>query len=214
MHPVPQGLTVHAAGFGRRFAVHAIEHQRKRKYPTRRGTILLSARRLAKLRSREIKSSDRYRRSHRCRSSQRPASSQSFTDLGIPNESQFRAVGISPRLAKRVFRPRLRSANRQPSIRITILKPTDEIASRAERRDRLERENAIPRHSQARVGTELRHASSQKCPRTRRPTAQGELRPTTARGRSASAMKLRPRRVPDPAPLLVGIELAPLPEHL
>src|SRR6266851_344156 len=96
MHPVPQGLTVHAAGFGRRFAVHAIEHQRKRKYPTRRGTILLSARRLAKLRSREIKSSDRYRRSHRCRSSQRPASSQSFTDLGIPNESQFRAVGIIP----------------------------------------------------------------------------------------------------------------------
>src|SRR6266849_10168340 len=100
MHPVPQGLTVHAAGFGRRFAVHAIEHQRKRKYPTRRGTILLSARRLAKLRSREIKSSDRYRRSHRCRSSQRPASSQSFTDLGIPNESQFRAVGIT-----RAWRP-------------------------------------------------------------------------------------------------------------
>src|SRR5229473_1566566 len=94
MHPVPQGLTVHAAGFGRRFAVHAIEHQRKRKYPTRRGTILLSARRLAKLRSRQIKPGDRYRRSHRCRSSQRPASSQSFTDLGIPNESQFRAVGI------------------------------------------------------------------------------------------------------------------------
>src|ERR1700723_2271888 len=95
MHPVPQGLTVHAAGFGRRFAVHAIEHQRKRKYPTRRGTILLSARRLAKLRSRQIKSGDRYRRSHRCRSSQRPASSQSFTDLGIPNESQFGAVGIT-----------------------------------------------------------------------------------------------------------------------
>src|SRR5204863_2573518 len=96
IHPVPQGLTVHAAGFGRRFAVHAIEHQRKRKYPTRRGTILLSARRLAKLRSRLIKSGDRYRRSHRCCSSQRPASSQSFTDLGIPNESQFRAVGITP----------------------------------------------------------------------------------------------------------------------
>src|SRR6266404_9806758 len=67
MHPVPQGLTVHAAGFGRR---------------------------LAKLRSRQIKSGDRYRRSHRCRSSQRTASSQSFTDLGIPNESQFRATGI------------------------------------------------------------------------------------------------------------------------
>src|ERR1700684_2261807 len=98
MHPVPQGLTVHAAGFGRRFAVHAIEHQRKRKYPTRRGTILLFARRLAKLRSRQIKSGDRYRRSHRCRSSQRPASSQSFTDLGIPNESQFRAVGINQAL--------------------------------------------------------------------------------------------------------------------
>src|SRR5271166_4272471 len=94
MHPVPQGLTVHAAGFGRRFAVHAIEHQRKRQYPTRCGTILLSARRLAKLRSRQINSGDRYRRSHRCRSSQRPASSQSFTDLGIPNESQFRTVGI------------------------------------------------------------------------------------------------------------------------
>src|SRR5258705_1446513 len=96
MHPVPQGLTVHAAGFGRRFAVNAIEHQRKRKYPTRRRTIFLSARRLAKLRSRQIKSGDRYRRSHRCRSSQRTASSQSFTDLGIPNESQFRATGISP----------------------------------------------------------------------------------------------------------------------
>src|SRR6202162_1478834 len=95
MHPVPQGLTVHAAGFGRRFAVNAIEHQRKRKYPTRRRTIFLSARRLAKLRSRQIKSGDRYRRSHRCRSSQRTASSQSFTDLGIPNESQFRATGIS-----------------------------------------------------------------------------------------------------------------------
>src|SRR6266852_3288734 len=27
---------------------------------------------------------------------QKPASSQSFTDLGIPNESQFRAVGIRP----------------------------------------------------------------------------------------------------------------------
>src|ERR1700691_4959140 len=94
MDPVPQGLTVHAAGFGRGLAVHAIQHQRKRKYPTRRGTILLSARRLAKLRSRQIKSGDRYRRSHRCRSSQRPASSQSFTDLGIPNESQFWAVGI------------------------------------------------------------------------------------------------------------------------
>src|ERR1700733_7383519 len=26
----------------------------------------------------------------------KPASSQSLTDLGIPNESQFRAVGISP----------------------------------------------------------------------------------------------------------------------
>src|SRR5437867_13066787 len=95
MHPVPQGLTVHAAGFGRRFAVHAIEHQRKRKYPTRRGTILLSARRLAKLRSRIIKSGDRYRRSHRCCYSKRPASSQTFTDLGITNESQFRAVGIN-----------------------------------------------------------------------------------------------------------------------
>ena len=35
VHPVPQGLTVHAAGFGRRFAVHAIEYQCKRKYPTR-----------------------------------------------------------------------------------------------------------------------------------------------------------------------------------
>src|SRR5207245_4175095 len=96
VHPVPQGLTVHAAGFGRRFAVHAIEHQRKRKYPTRRPTILLPARRLAKLRSRQIKSGNRYRRSHRCRSPQKPASSQSFTDLGIPNESQFRAVGIIP----------------------------------------------------------------------------------------------------------------------
>src|SRR6476659_3744330 len=96
MHPVPQGLTVHAAGFGRRLAVHTIEHQRKRKYPTRRGTILLSARSLAKLRSRKIKPIDRYRRSHRCRSSQKPASSQSFADLGIPNESQFRAVGITP----------------------------------------------------------------------------------------------------------------------
>src|ERR1700693_2303731 len=95
MHPVPQGLTVHAAGFGRRFAVNAIEHQRKRKYPTRRRTIFLSARRLAKLRSRQIKSGDRYRRSHRCRSSQRTASSQSFTDLRIPNESQFRATGIT-----------------------------------------------------------------------------------------------------------------------
>jgi hypothetical protein len=42
VHPVPQGLTVHAAGFGRRFAVHAIEHQRKRKYPTRCGTSGLS----------------------------------------------------------------------------------------------------------------------------------------------------------------------------
>jgi hypothetical protein len=40
-----------------------IEHQRKRKYPTRRGTILLPARRLAKLRSRQIKSGDRYRHS-------------------------------------------------------------------------------------------------------------------------------------------------------
>src|SRR4029077_14035998 len=94
VHPVPQGLTVHAAGFGRRLAVHTIEHQRKRKYPTSRGTILLSARSLAKLRSRQIKPVDRYRRSHRCRSSQKPASSQSFADLGIPNESQFRAVGI------------------------------------------------------------------------------------------------------------------------
>src|ERR1700681_3818686 len=28
--------------------------------------------------------------------SQKPASSQSLTDLGIPNESQFRAVGITP----------------------------------------------------------------------------------------------------------------------
>src|SRR5512132_4323876 len=99
MHPVPQGLTVHAAGFGRRLAVHTIEHQRKGKYPTRRGTILLSARSLAKLRSRQIKPGDRYRRSHRCRSSQKPASSQSFADLGIPNESQFRAVGITEKLA-------------------------------------------------------------------------------------------------------------------
>src|ERR1700687_1270965 len=32
--------------------------------------------------------------------SQKPASSQSLTDLGIPNESQFRAVGISPRCVK------------------------------------------------------------------------------------------------------------------
>src|SRR6266403_2285202 len=30
----------------------------------------------------------------------RPASSQSFTDLGIPNESQFRAVGINHRFAR------------------------------------------------------------------------------------------------------------------
>src|SRR6476620_6057007 len=104
MHPVPQGLTVHAAGFGRRLAVHTIEHQRKRKYPTRRGTILLSARSLAKLRSRKIKPIDRYRRSHRCRSSQKPASSQSFADLGIPNESQFRAVGITYLEKRPVYR--------------------------------------------------------------------------------------------------------------
>src|SRR5580692_5638408 len=74
--------------------LRSIEHQRKRKYPTRRSTILLPARRLAKLRGRQIKSGDRYRRSHRCRSSQKPASSQSFIDLGIPNESQFPAVGM------------------------------------------------------------------------------------------------------------------------
>ena len=32
-------LFANAAGFGRRFAVHAIEYQCKRKYPTRRRTI-------------------------------------------------------------------------------------------------------------------------------------------------------------------------------
>jgi hypothetical protein len=54
-------------------------------------------------RSRQIKSGNRYRSYHRCRSSQKPASSQSFTDLGIPNESQFPAVDIRPRLSLPVF---------------------------------------------------------------------------------------------------------------
>jgi hypothetical protein len=112
MHPVPQGLTVHAAGFGRRLAVHAIQHQRK--YPPRRRTILLSARRLAKLRRRQIKPGDRYRRSRRCHSSQKPASSQSLTDLGIPNESQFPAVGISCAFCCR----RLDGFHRRKSLRV------------------------------------------------------------------------------------------------
>jgi hypothetical protein len=46
-------------------------------------------------RSRQIKSGNRYCRSGRCRSPQKPASRWSFTDLRIPNELQFRAVGIS-----------------------------------------------------------------------------------------------------------------------
>jgi len=51
VHPVSQGLTVHAAGFSRRLAVQAIEHQRKRKYPTRPRQLFFSPpRRLAKLR--------------------------------------------------------------------------------------------------------------------------------------------------------------------
>src|SRR4249920_2535684 len=41
---------------------------------------------------------------------QKPASSQSFADLGIPNESQFRAVGIIHRSGDALAAAKLRDA--------------------------------------------------------------------------------------------------------
>ena len=36
MHPVPQGLAIHAAALRRRLAIHPIEHHRKSQHPPRR----------------------------------------------------------------------------------------------------------------------------------------------------------------------------------
>lgn len=66
MHPIPQGLAIHAAALRRRLPIRPIEHHGKSQHPPRRGTILLSARRRTELLCRQIKSS------------------QSFPDLGIP----------------------------------------------------------------------------------------------------------------------------------
>ena len=84
VHPIPQGLAIHAASLGRQLAIRTVEDQRDSQHPPRRRTVLLPASRRAKLRCRQIKPCDRYRCSHRCRSSQEPASSQTFSDLGIP----------------------------------------------------------------------------------------------------------------------------------
>src|SRR5450830_1724119 len=96
MHPIPQGLPIHAAGFGRRLAIRPVEHQRKRQYPPRCCPVLLPARSRPESRCRHIKPSDRNRCTHRCCSSFK---SQHRVRLSLiwesPNESIFGAVGIS-----------------------------------------------------------------------------------------------------------------------
>src|ERR1035441_10503298 len=69
MHPIPQGLPIHAAGFGRRLAIRPVEHQRKCQYPPRCCPVLLPARSRPESRCRHIKPSDRNRCTHRCCSS-------------------------------------------------------------------------------------------------------------------------------------------------
>jgi len=69
MNPVPQGLAVHAAGLGRRLAIHPVKHHRNSQHSPRRRSVLLAAGRRTKLRCRQIKPCDRNRCPHRCRSS-------------------------------------------------------------------------------------------------------------------------------------------------
>jgi len=82
MHPIPQGLAIHAAGLGRQLAIRTVEDHRDSQHSSRRRTVLLAASSRTKLCCRQIKPCDRYRCSHRCHSSQEPASSQTFSDLG------------------------------------------------------------------------------------------------------------------------------------
>src|SRR5450759_5683626 len=67
MHPVAQGLAIHAAGLGCARAVSPVENHCKRQQPPRRRAVLLATGRRAKLYGRQIAPGDCNRR-HRSRS--------------------------------------------------------------------------------------------------------------------------------------------------
>jgi hypothetical protein len=64
MHPVAQGLAIHAAGLGCARAVSPVENHCKRQHPPRRCAVLLATGRYAKLHGRQIALGD-YNRRHR-----------------------------------------------------------------------------------------------------------------------------------------------------
>src|SRR6266852_3269889 len=55
---------------------------------------------------------------------QKPASSQSFTDLGIPNESQFRAVGIRLFNSVVAWRQQIGAGTWPPGLRLIVFVKT------------------------------------------------------------------------------------------
>lgn len=78
VHPIPQGLAIHAASLGSQFAIRTVEDHRDRQYSPDRRTVLLAAGRRPQLRRRQVEPSDRNRRSHRCRSFSRATIESDF----------------------------------------------------------------------------------------------------------------------------------------
>ena len=94
MHPIAQGLAIHAASLGRRSPVLAFEHQSKRQNPAHHRRRLRRPRRSAKFARAQLHSRDRHTR-HRPLSDSVALSSQKNLALGIPVESEYSAVGIT-----------------------------------------------------------------------------------------------------------------------
>jgi hypothetical protein len=65
MYPVPQSLTIHAAGLGRRLAIRPVEHHGKSQHTPRRRAVLLPPSRRSKFGRRQINPGNANRPAHR-----------------------------------------------------------------------------------------------------------------------------------------------------
>jgi hypothetical protein len=65
MHPVPQSLTIHAAGFGRRLAIRPVEHHGKSQHTPGRRAVLLPPSRRSKFDRCQINPANANRPAHR-----------------------------------------------------------------------------------------------------------------------------------------------------
>jgi len=109
MHPVPQSLTIHAAGLGRQLAIRPVEHHGKSQHTPGRRAVLLPPSRRSKFGRRQIKPVMPTAAPIGLLHAREQASSQNFADFGNLKMSQTQRPLVLERRVRRLYNCNLRS---------------------------------------------------------------------------------------------------------